>query len=109
MTKRSDIKLRLAAVLCVAALATGCSTFTTPRYSISAESNVVLKAINATGVSVGAFSYAGPGNFDNFCRGAGTLEPVDGISHVEYIRRAIESELNEPGTTTPTRRRRRSL
>jgi len=73
----------------------GCSTYVTPRYSISADTNVALKSLGVSGVAVGAFS--GPANFDNACRGAGPLSPPDGLSHTDYIKRALEDELKVAG------------
>jgi hypothetical protein len=73
----------------------GCSTYVTPRYSISADTNVALKSLGVSGVAVGAFS--GPASFDNACRGAGPLSPPDGLSHTDYIKRALEDELKVAG------------
>lgn len=87
----------LAAIAATMAIA-GCSTFTTPRYSIAPDTNVALKAINTSGVSVGAFT--GPATFDASCRGAGPLATVDGISHSEYLRKALEAELKVAGIHT---------
>jgi hypothetical protein len=73
----------------------GCSTFTTPRYSINADTNVALKALNVSNVGVGAFS--GPASFDTSCRAAGPLAPPDGMSHTEYLKKAFEDELKVAG------------
>lgn len=72
-----------------------CSTYTTPRYAINADTHVALKSLGATGLSVGAFS--GPGVFDNACRAAGPLAPPDGMSHTAYIKKALEDELKVAG------------
>lgn len=82
-------------VLVFSVIAGGCSTFTTPRYSINADTNVALKALNISNVGVGSFS--GPSNFDTSCRAAGPLAPPDGMSHTEYLKKALEDELKVAG------------
>lgn len=77
------------------ALVSACSTYTTPRYAISADANVALKAIGASNVAVGAFS--GPARFDTGCRAAGPLAPPDGLTHTEYLKKALEDELKVAG------------
>jgi hypothetical protein len=72
-----------------------CSTFVTPRYSISADTNVALKSLGATNIGIGAF--AGPASFDNACRGAGPLASPDNMTHTDYIRKAFEDELKIAG------------
>ncbi len=84
----------VAAVLLVG-LVTGCSTFTTPRYSISADTNVALKALGESKLGVGPFT--GPPAFDNACRAAGPLAPPDGMSHTAYIKKAFEDEFKVAG------------
>jgi len=86
---------KLMVVLPFAILLSACSTFTTPRYSINADTNVALKAIGASNIGVGAF--AGPSNFDPSCRAAGPLAPPDGMSHTAYIKKALEDELKVAG------------
>jgi hypothetical protein len=68
-----------------------CSTYTTPRYAINADTNFALKSLGATGLSVGAFT--GPGAFDNACRAGGPLVAPDGMSHTAYIKKALEDEM----------------
>lgn len=82
------------AVLAVIVLA-GCSTYTTPRYAISADTNVALKALGASNIAVGAIS--GPADFNAACRAAGPLSPPDGMSHAAYIKKALEDELKVAG------------
>ncbi len=90
------MKLRLALVLPLVLIATGCSTFVTPRYSVGADNNVALKKIAATDVAVGNFS--GPANFGTACRAAGPLGVADGLSHTAYVRKAFEDELKIAGS-----------
>jgi hypothetical protein len=73
----------------------GCSTYTTPRYAINVDTNVTLKSLGATGLSVGAFT--GPGTFDNACRLVGPLAPPDFMSHTAYVKKALEDELKGAG------------
>ena len=86
---------RILSVLPLVAVLGACTTYVTPRYSISADTNVALKALGASNVGVGAFS--GPQAFDNTCRAAGPLAPPDGMSHTAYIKKALEDELKVAG------------
>lgn len=81
------------------ALLAACSTYVTPRYSISADTNVALKALGATGVGVETFT--GPAAFDNSCRAAGPLAAPDNMTHADYIRKALEDELKVAGVYSP--------
>src|SRR6266581_939056 len=94
-SSRSFMLFRLVVLLATGISVSGCSTFTTPRYAVSPDTNVTLKSLNTTAIGVGSFS--GPAVFDSACRGAGPLAPLDGMSHTEYIRRALESELKLAG------------
>ena len=73
----------------------GCSTYMPQRYSISADNNVALKAINAGNINVGPFK--GPVNFDNSCRAAGPISPPDNMSFEAYIQKALADELKVAG------------
>ena len=88
-------RIKISLVLAGSLLAVGCSTYTTPRYSISADSNVALKALGMSNISVGSF--AGPNNFDTKCRAVGPLSPPDGLTHTAYIKKALEDELKVAG------------
>jgi hypothetical protein len=83
--------------LCIfaAAALAGCSTFTTPRYAIDADTNMALKALNTSGIGIGDFS--APASFDANCRMAGPLAPPDGMSHAAYLRKAFEDEMKVAG------------
>jgi hypothetical protein len=86
---------KLLIVLPFAVLLSACSTYTTPRYAINADTNVALKAIGASNVAVGTFT--GPSAFDPSCRAAGPLAPPDGITHTAYLKKALEDELKVAG------------
>jgi hypothetical protein len=87
--------MRMLCVLIAAAALAGCSTYTTPRYAISADTNVALKSLGASNIAVGTFS--GPTEFNAACRAAGPLSPPDGMSHAAYIKKALEDELKVAG------------
>lgn len=82
-------------VLAAASLLTACSTYTTPRYSINADTNVALKSLGVSNVAIGAFT--GPVAFDTSCRAAGPLAPPDGMTHTAYFKKALEDELKVAG------------
>jgi len=83
-------------VLVLSALTlSACSTYMPQRYSISADNNVALKAIDAGSISVGSFR--GPANFDNSCRAAGPIAPPDSMSFEAYIQKALADELKVAG------------
>ena len=85
----------LLSIACVVVAVSGCSTYTTPRYALSADTNVALKSIGAANIAVGTIS--NPSNFDSACRAAGPLSPPDGVSHAAYIKKALEDELKVAG------------
>ena len=90
-----DLMKPIIAVLALGGALSACSTFVTPRYAISADTNVAVKALGALNISVG--SITGPANFDSACRAAGPLAPPDGMSHAAYIKKALEDELKVAG------------
>jgi hypothetical protein len=92
------MQTKLVAVLSMAFIASGCSTYTTPRYSINADTNVALKSMGISEVAVGAFT--GPARFDTACRATGPLAPPDGLTHTTYLRKALEDELKVAGAHT---------
>ncbi|WP_415887339.1 hypothetical protein ACMXYO_04610 [Neptuniibacter sp. QD37_6] len=92
-----NYKAPLIALLCVTMSA--CSTYTPQRYSISADNNVALKAIEAGNIHVGAFQ--GAAEFNNACRAAGPIAPPDGMSFEAYIQKALADELKVAGMYDP--------
>ena len=87
--------VRITSIAALALTLSACETYTTPRYSINADTNVALKGLGTSGLSVGAFT--APDRFDNACRAAGPLAPPDGLSHTDYIKKALEDELKVAG------------
>ena len=48
---------KIVVALSAAALLTACSTYTTPRYSINADTNVTLKSLGVSNVAIGRFHW----------------------------------------------------
>ena len=94
------MNFRIISIIVLAAMGSACSTYTTPRYAINADTNVTLKGLGATDLSVGTFT--GPTTFDKSCRAAGPLAPPDGMSHTDYIKKAFEDELKVAGIYAAT-------
>lgn len=86
---------KLYLLLPIGLMAVGCSTYTTPRYSINADTNVALKSMGVVNVSVGSFN--GPSRFDTGCRATGPLAPPDNMTHTAYVKKALEDELKVAG------------
>ena len=96
--------MRLSLVLLSATFAlAACETPTTQRYSISADTNVAIKAIGATGVGVRTFD--GPAEFSSNCRALGPMKVADNLTHTQYIQKALEDELKIAGAFAPTNQR----
>ena len=87
-------RILLAAVF-AAFFLSACETPTTQRYAISADNNQAIKALNATGVGLGAF--VAPSDFSATCRALGPLQVADGLTHTQYIRKAFEDEMKIAG------------
>jgi hypothetical protein len=83
----------------IAFVLASCETPTTQRYAISADNNQTIKALNIAGVGVGAFT--SPATFDSSCRAFGPMQVADGLTHVEYIRKAFADELKVAGAFAP--------
>lgn len=72
-----------------------CETPTSSRYSISADNNLAIKRLNTTGVAVAEIQE--PQKYDVACRLAGNLKAPDGLTHAQYIKKALEDELKVAG------------
>jgi hypothetical protein len=94
------MRIKLLAIAFAALALSGCETPTTQRYAISAENDQLIRALNTSGVGVGAFSAAA--KFDLNCRAVGALEVPDGLTHVEYIQHAFTDELKVAGAFAAT-------
>lgn len=81
--------------LCVISVAfvSGCSTYATNRYSISADNVVALKNAAGSKVAVGEFSATKPGVSSIMCRGVGPIKTPDGETFEKFVRNALVSEM----------------
>lgn len=94
--------LTVVAIAAAAVALAGCETPTTQRYAVSANNNLAIKTIGATGISVGNF--VAPAGFSSNCRALGPMQVADNMTHTDYIRHAFEDELKIAGayaTGTP--------
>jgi hypothetical protein len=81
-------------VLCsLAILTTGCSTYSSSRYSTDTDNVVALRAIKDQSVNVGEFTASKPGEKTIMCRGVGPIKTPDGETFSEYVRKALMDEL----------------
>lgn len=81
----------LLVILSATVLLAACETPTTGRYAISAENNMAIKAVGATGIGISTF--APPAKFEETCRALGPLKVSDNLTHTQYIQKAFEDEL----------------
>jgi hypothetical protein len=85
--------------LAVAGALSACATPVTPRYSVGTDNVVALRDLHATGISVGAF--AEPAQDDVKCRGIGLMRMQDGLTHAQYVQKALADELKVAGAYAP--------
>jgi hypothetical protein len=86
----------LLSVLCFLA---ACETPVTNRYSISADNNIAIKTLGATGIGIKAFE--APADFSANCRALGALQVADNLTHTQYIQKAFEDEMKIAGAFAP--------
>lgn len=88
--------------LAMSAALAGCSTYSTSRYSISADNVVAMRAYK--GVSVGTFAAATDyGNAASInCRGVGQINTPDGEPFVQFVRKAFIDELKLAEAFSPS-------
>lgn len=77
----------------VAMLASGCSTYSASRYSISADNVVALRSLNGKTINIGAFSASTPGQTEIMCRGVGPIKTPDGEPFADFVRKALLDEM----------------
>ncbi|WP_336974488.1 hypothetical protein AB6N01_03340 [Alcaligenes nematophilus] len=90
--------MKTIAVLALSTVLVGCSTYAVPRYSISTDTVVALRAVGDVKASVGDFRNDSPTNKDSqpgeiMCRAVGPIKTPDGESYADYVRKALISEL----------------
>src|SRR5438034_11536378 len=85
--------LRQLIVLLLAVLvSSACSSYTVPRYGLSAENITGLRKLGAK-VNVGRFTATTPAQTEIRCRASGPVKTPDGRPFEDYIRRALVEEL----------------
>lgn len=82
----------------IAMLASGCSTYSASRYSISTDNIVALRSLNGKTVNIGAFSASTPRQTEIMCRGVGPIKTPDGEPFSEFVRKALLDELRIANT-----------
>jgi len=83
---------RAIGLLLVALLGAACSSYTIPRYGLSAENVTGLKKVGQK-VNVGRFTATPLGRAEIGCRGRGPVRTADQRPFEDYIRRALIDEL----------------
>lgn len=83
----------LVSAILAATVFTGCSTYSTSRYSVAADNVVALRALTGKSINVGAFTAAAPGQREIMCRGVGPIKTPDGEPFSEFVRKAMLDEL----------------
>ena len=85
----------IASFLVIASISvlSGCSTYSTARYSSNADNVVALRALNGKVVNIGGFSATKSGEKEIMCRGVGPIKTPDGEPFSEFVRKALVDEL----------------
>lgn len=86
---------RFALTLAAALSLCACETPTTQRYSISADNMRAIQTVGQKGIGVGTLT--APADFSANCRLLGPMKVADGLTHTQYIQRALEAELKVAG------------
>ncbi|MBZ9559975.1 MULTISPECIES: hypothetical protein [unclassified Modicisalibacter] len=81
------------AVIAMALVVSGCSTYSANRYSPSTDNVVALRSMNDTPINVGNFTAATPGQSEIMCRAVGPIKTPDGKPFAEFIKKAFVDEL----------------
>jgi hypothetical protein len=93
---------RLAVLLPLLLVLSGCSTYAAHRYSISADNVVALRGLKGKTVNVGLFTATQPEQREIMCRGVGPIKTPDGELFSEFIRKALLDELRIANALSPT-------
>jgi len=89
-------------LIVLVAMLSGCSTYSTNRYSISVDNVVALRTLNGKTINVGDFSSSVPGQSEIMCRGVGPIKTPDGEPFSEFIRKSLLDELQIANVFSPT-------
>ena len=84
---------KLIVLSAIAMFASGCSTYSASRYSISTDNVVALRSLNGKMINIGAFSASTPGQSEIMCRGVGPIKTPDGETFADFVRKALLDEL----------------
>lgn len=88
--------------LSIVLLMSGCSTYSTGRYSISTDNVMALRSLNGKTLNVGSFTATNAGQKEIMCRGVGPIKTPDGEPFAEFIRKAFLDELKISNSYSPT-------
>lgn len=90
------------ALAAIAILASGCSTYSASRYSVSTDNAIALRYLNGKTVNVGAFSSTTPGQKELTCRGFRPIKTQEHEPFSEFVRRALLQELRFANSYSPS-------
>jgi len=76
---------------------TGCSSFSTGRYSVATENVMTLRDAKIKALNVGNFTSTISGQNELSCRGIYPIKTADGVPFSEFVRRALIDELRMAG------------
>ena len=94
--------MRYLAIILLAAILSGCSTYAAQRYSISVDNVTALRSLEGKPLKVGPFTAAKPGLSEIMCRGVGPIKTPDGEPFADFIRKALIDELKLANAFSPT-------
>lgn len=83
----------------------GCSTYSSSRYSVSTDNVVALRTLGGKMLNIGDFSATKPGQKEIMCRGVGPIKTPDGETFADFVRKAMLDELkmaNAYSSSAPT-------
>lgn len=89
------MSVRHALLLLAGLFLAGCESYSAPRYGVSADDVVALRAMAPTKVKVGPFTE--PKQSVGGCRMAGPITAGDGMGFAAYIGKALSDELKVAG------------
>lgn len=82
-------------VIVICLLLSGCSTMTPARYSISIDTNQILKQYD--GKKIHIVSIKPPQNYDSNCRMMGPIQAADGMNIPDFIMKSFNDEFKFAG------------
>jgi hypothetical protein len=82
-------------LLCVAIVASGCSTMTPARYSVSMDNNQALK--HYEGAKIQLSSMSSPADYSSNCRMMGPIKASDGMTIPQFVQKAFNDEFKFAG------------